>query len=139
MTVAKPRVLFLCVHNSARSQMAEGLLRAMAGERFEVFSAGSEPTRVHPLAIQVMRERGIDISQQHSKSVAEFANQPFDYVITLCVEEVCPVFLNQATRLHWPLPDPSAVEGSAEEQREAFRRVADELRQRLDALLAEKP
>lgn len=128
----KKRVLFLCVHNSARSQMAEGLLRAMAGERFEIFSAGSEPTRIHPLAIRALQEQGIDISNQRSKSVNAFGDQRFDYVITLCAEEVCPVFLNATEKLHWALPDPAAVKGSGEEQLAAFRGVSDELRTRLE-------
>jgi arsenate reductase len=92
------RVLFLCVHNSARSQMAEALLRAMAPGTFQVFSAGSEPMRVHPLAVRVMQDEGIDISRQHSKSVDRFTREHFDYVITLCAEEVCPVFMD-ATRM----------------------------------------
>ena len=132
------RVLFLCVHNSARSQLAEGLLRAMAGDRVQVFSAGSEPSRVHPLAIQVLQERGIDASQHRSKSVNEFLNEKFDYVITLCAEEVCPVFLGAMTRLHWALPDPSAAQPNPEEQLAAFRRTADELDDRLQKFISEK-
>ncbi len=125
------RVLFLCVHNSARSQLAEGLLRALAGDRVQVFSAGSAPSRVHPLARRVLQERGIDASQQRSKSVDEFANARFDYVITLCAEEVCPIFLGATQKLHWALPDPSAVVGSEAEQLDAFRQTADELEKRL--------
>ncbi len=131
------RVLFLCVHNSARSQIAEGLLRALAGDRMQVFSAGSAPTRVHPLAMRVLQERGIDASQQRSKSVSEFANETFDYVITLCAEEVCPIFLGADTRLHWGLPDPSAAQGGEDEQLRAFREVADELSQRLQRFVKE--
>ena len=121
------RVLFLCVHNSARSQIAEGLLRAMAGERVQVSSAGSAPSRVHPLAIRALQERDIDIAQQRSKSVDEFASDHFDYAITLCAEEVCPVFLRAKSRLHWALPDPSAVEGDSDARLDAFRRTADEI------------
>ena len=94
------RVLFLCVHNSARSQLAEGLLRAMAGDRVQVFSAGSELSFVHPLAVRVLQERGIDASAQRSKSVAEFKDAHFDFVITLCAEQVCPVFLGARQQLH---------------------------------------
>ncbi len=104
----------------------------MAGERFEIFSAGSEPTRIHPLAIRALQEQGIDISNQRSKSVNAFGDQRFDYVITLCAEEVCPVFLNATEKLHWALPDPAAVKGSGEEQLAAFRGVSDELRTRLE-------
>lgn len=132
----KLRILFLCVHNSARSQLAEGILRALAGDRVEVFSAGSEPSFVHPLAIKVLRERGIDASQQRSKSVTEFANEKFDYVITLCAEEVCPVFLGAAQKSHWALPDPAAV--PPEQQLNAFRKTADELENRLRDFIAEK-
>ena len=121
----KIRVLFLCVHNSARSQLAEGLLRAMAGDRIEVFSAGSEPSFVHPLALQVLYERGIDASQHRSKSVQEFASAKFDYVITLCAEEVCPIFLGATQKLHWALADPAAAH--PEKQLTAFRLAANEL------------
>lgn len=129
------RILFLCVHNSARSQLAEGLLRTMAGDRVQVFSAGSEPSSVNPFALQVLQERGIDASQQRSKGVNEFANEHFDYVITLCAEEVCPVFLNATTKLHWALPDPAAVPGSAADKLQAFRQTADEIERRLQKFL----
>ncbi len=134
---AKRRVLFLCVHNSARSQIAEGLLRQLAGDRFEVFSAGSEPTRPHSLALQALEERGIDVSACRSKNVVEFASQPFDYVITLCAEEICPVFPGTAARLHWPLADPARTEGSTAEQLEAFRQTAADLEARLNEFVAE--
>jgi arsenate reductase len=127
----KLRVLFLCVHNSARSQLAEGLLRALAGDRVQVFSAGSAPSRVHPLALRVLQERGIDASTQRSKSVNEFARDQFDYVITLCAEEVCPIFLDATHKLHWALPDPSAVARGETEQLDAFRQIANELGKRL--------
>jgi arsenate reductase len=133
----KLRVLFLCVHNSARSQMAEGLLRSIAANRFEVFSAGSEPTSVNPFAIRVLRDDGIDISKQRSKSVKEFAGEHFDYVITLCAEEECPLFLGEGKRLHWDLPDPAAVNGSIEDKLNAFRQVAAELRTRINEFVAE--
>ncbi len=131
------RVLFLCIHNSARSQMAEGLLRAMAGDRFEAFSAGSAPSRVHPLAIRAMQERGIDISPQHSKSVDKFADNHFDYAITLCAEQVCPVFLHADTHLHWAMPDPSAVGGGIDAQLAAFRRTVDDIENLLREFLRE--
>ena len=107
----RQRVLFVCTGNSARSQMAEGLLRHEAGDRFEVFSAGTHPTQVRPEAIVVMREIGIDISPHRSKSVDEFAGQAFDYVITVCdnANETCPVFPGRARRLHWPFEDPAAA------------------------------
>ncbi len=134
--MTKTRVLFLCVHNSARSQLAEGLLRSMAGNRFEAYSAGSEPTRPHPFALRVLQDDGIDTSALHSKSVAEFFDQPLDYVITLCAEEVCPIFPGNATRFHWPLQDPAAADGDSEAQLEAFRQTAAELKRRLGEFIA---
>lgn len=129
----KKRVLFLCTHNSARSQMAEGLLRSIAGDRFEVFSAGTEQTRVHPLAIAAMREIGIDIAGQRSKTVDEFAGAAFDSVITVCdrANEACPVFPGGTMRLHWSFDDPSAARGTDEDRLRAFRNVRDQIRQRL--------
>jgi len=137
----KQRVLFLCTHNSARSQMAEGLLRHFAGDRFEVFSAGTEATRVRPLAIQVMAELGIDISGQHSKTLDRYVNEPFDEVITVCdtAAEVCPVFPAAAHRRHWSFVDPSKATGSEAEQLAVYRRVRDEIRSRIeDELLKEE-
>lgn len=133
----KPRVLILCTGNSARSQMGEGLLRALAGDRLEVYSAGTAPSRVHPLAIRVMGERGIDIRRHRSKSVG----QPFDYVITVCdaAAEVCPVFPGPAQRLHWSLPDPAAAGGGEEERVDAFRRVRARLEAHLREWLAALP
>ena len=133
----KPRVLILCTGNSARSQMAEGLLRHDAGNRFEVFSAGTKPTQVRPEAIAVMQELGIDISSQRSKSVDEFVGQNFAYVVTVCdnAKETCPVFPAATTRLHWSFDDPAAVEGSEQQRLAAFRCVRDELRSRLQGLL----
>ena len=127
------RVLILCTGNSARSQMAEGLLRHDAGNVYEVFSAGTKPTRVRPEAIAVMREVGIDISGHRSKSVDEFAGQDFDYVITVCdnAKESCPIFPAKTKRIHWSIDDPAAVQGPEEERLAAFRRIRDELRARL--------
>jgi arsenate reductase len=134
----KPRVLILCTGNSARSQMAEGLLRARAGSRFEVASAGTRPSRVRAEAIAALAELGIDISSHRSKSVDEFAGQPFDYVLTVCdhARESCPVFPASTRRLHWSLEDPAAVEGPEEVRMAAFRRVRDEISAQLDAFLA---
>ena len=124
------RVLILCTGNSARSQMAEGLLRHDAGDSFEVSSAGTKPTQVRPEAIAAMREIGIDITGQRSKSVDEFTGQAFDYVITVCdnAKESCPVFPATTKRLHWSLEDPAAVQGSEEQRLAEFRRVRDQLR-----------
>lgn len=127
--MSKQRILILCTGNSARSQMAEGLLRHMAGERFEAFSAGTRPAGLNPKAVQAMAEVGIDISGQRSKSVEEFQGQPFDYVLTVCdnAREACPVFPGTAKRIHWSLDDPAAAQGSDEEQLHAFRKIRDEL------------
>jgi arsenate reductase len=129
----KKRVLFLCTHNSARSQMAEGLLRRMAGDRFEVFSAGTEATRVQPLAIQAMREIGIDISGHTSKTLDAFRGETFDYVITVCdrANESCPIFPGQTERIHWSFDDPTAATGKDEERLRVFRQVRDAIQQRL--------
>lgn len=129
----KKRVLILCTGNSARSQMAEGLLRHDAGNRFEVASAGVEPSRVRPEAIEAMSDIGIDISRHRSKSVEEFAGQEFDYVITVCdnANEHCPVFPGNTKRIHWSFDDPAAAEGDEDTKRDVFRRVRDELRHRL--------
>jgi protein-tyrosine-phosphatase len=124
-------VLFLCVANSARSQLAEGIARALAPAGVTIWSAGSQPTRVRPEAIAALAEIGIDISHQRSKSVAEIPAAEVDTVITLCGEEECPVFLGRARRLHWGLPDPAGVAGSDEDRANAFRRTRDELRRRL--------
>jgi len=129
------RVLILCTGNSARSQMAEGLLRHDAGNVYDVFSAGTKPTRVRPEAITVMQEAGMDISGHRSKSVDEFAGQDFDYVITVCdnAKESCPIFPAKTQRIHWSIEDPAAVQGSEEERLAAFRLARDELRARLKA------
>jgi arsenate reductase len=128
----KERVLFLCSHNSARSQMAEGLLRHMYGDRFDVESAGIEATGIHPLAKEVMKEAGIDISKQWSKTVNELSDKPFDMVVTVCegARSMCPVFPGGATRLmHQSFQDPAAFEGSPEEELSAFRASRDEITQ----------
>src|SRR5438552_14063759 len=136
---ARQRVLFLCTHNSARSQMAEGLLRHLAGDRFEVHSAGTEATRVHPEAIAVMAELGIDISGQSSKTLDGYVGQPFEYLITVCdqANEACPNFPGAKQRVHWSLPDPSQVSGDAEQRLAVFREVRDDIRQRINDLFAE--
>ena len=135
----KQTILILCTGNSARSQMAEGLLRHEAGGRFEVFSAGTRPTRVRPEAIAVMRELGIDLSGHRSKSADEFAGRALDYVITVCdnARETCPVFPGAVTRLHWPFEDPAAVEGSEAERLAAFRKVRDQIHARIRSFLHE--
>ena len=133
----KARVLFLCTHNSARSQMAEGLLSDLAGDRFEVMSAGTEATHVRPLAVRAMEEIGVDISSQESKTLDRYLSEPFDYVITVCddANETCPFFPGATNRLHWSFEDPSKAEGSEEERLEVFRRVRDGIRDRVQAEL----
>jgi arsenate reductase len=125
----KPKVLFLCTGNSARSQMAEGYLRHIAGDRFEVLSAGIEPKGLNPLATEVMRDAGIDISAQRSKDVREFLRMPMQYVITVCsnANEKCPVFPSTFKFLHWDLEDPAAATGTDEQNRGVFRKVRDEI------------
>jgi arsenate reductase len=127
------RVLFLCTHNSARSQMAEALLARIGGGRFDVFSAGTEATRVHPLAIRAMAEIGIDISRARSKHLDEFVGNDFDAVITVCdsANESCPVFPGTPQRIHWSFPDPSAVAGTEAERYCAFQRVRDAIARQL--------
>jgi len=128
------RVLFLCTHNSARSQMAEGLLRSLAGSEVDVQSAGTVATSVRPEATQVMREIGIDIRGHTSKSLGAFVSQRFDYVITVCDEanESCPFFPNARVRLHWSVEDPSKAEGPVDGRLQAFRAARDELRGRIE-------
>jgi thioredoxin type arsenate reductase len=130
-------ILFLCVANSARSQMAEGIARSLAPPEMKIQSAGSRPTKIRPEAIAVLKEIGIDISQNRSKAVAEIPADEVDTVITLCAEEECPVFLGKAQRLHWGLPDPAAVIGSEEEVFTAFRKMRDELFRRITDFLKE--
>jgi arsenate reductase (thioredoxin) len=133
----KTRVLFLCTHNSARSQMAEGLLRDLAGDQFEVMSAGTEATHVRPLAVRAMEEIGVDISSQESKTLDRYLDQPFAYVITVCddANEACPFFPAAQSRLHWSFEDPSKAEGTEEERLAVFRRVRDGIRDRAQAEL----
>ncbi len=123
----KTKVLILCTGNSCRSQMAEGILRHYGNEKFEVFSAGTRPSTVNPLAVQVMKEIGMDISNQRSKHLDEFKNQTFDYVITVCdnARESCPVYLKAGKKLHWGFPDPPHEKESSEEVLREFRRVRD--------------
>ena len=125
----------MCTHNSARSQMAEGLLRALAGDRFEAMSAGTEATCVRPLAVRAMKEIGVDISAQESKTLDRYLKEPFDYVITVCdaANEACPFFPGARCRLHWSFEDPSKAEGSEEERLAVFRSVRDRIRQRIEA------
>ena len=135
---ARPVVVFVCTANSARSQMAEGLLRALAGDQFEVRSAGLAPTRVHPFATLVMKERGIDIGGQRAKSIGEIAHVGSATVITLCdgAAEACPLIPGQAQRLHWSFPDPAAAAGSGRERLAVFRATRDAIEQRIAGWLA---
>ena len=128
--MSKTSVLFVCIHNSARSQMAEAFLKSFASDRFEVYSAGIEPGMLNPVVVEVMKEKGIDISGNKTKTVSGFLEQekPFDYVITVCDEtsaERCPVFPGNVKRLHWGFPDPSALEGSFEEKVKRTREIRD--------------
>ena len=134
----KKKVLLLCTHNSCRSQMAEGIVNHYLGDRFQAFSAGTEATRVNPLAIQVLAELGIDISGHRSKTLDEFAGEKFDYVITLCgsAKEQCPLFFGGVERIHIGFDDPSQVTGTPEEILPQFRRVRDEIRSRLEEFFA---
>jgi len=133
------RALFLCIHNSARSQMAEALLRHLAGQRFQVCSAGVRSGALHPLAVAAMGEVGIDISGQRSKNVDEYAGSSFDYVITVCDEaqEECPVFPAAGRQLHWSLPDPAAAQGDDTDRLDAFRQVRDDLDGRIRQFIRE--
>ncbi len=136
----KQRVLFVCTHNSARSQMAEGLLRHFAGDRFEVYSAGTVATRVNPFAIRAMAERGIDISQHTSDHIDRFMGQDFDIVITVCdhARETCPYFPATREQLHWSFEDPAAAQGSDEAILQEFRRIRDQIEQRIREFLAQR-
>lgn len=136
----KKRVLILCTGNSARSQMAEGLLRHDGGDRFEVESAGTISSFVRPQAIRAMQEIGIDISGHRSKALDEFLDQPFDYVITVCdnAKESCPVFPGKADRIHWSFDDPAEAEDDEEAKLAVFRRVRDEIRARLREFIADR-
>ena len=134
----KQRVLFICTHNSARSQMAEGFLNHLGAGRFKGQSAGTEPGVLSRLAVQAMAEEGIDIAGQRAKGLDPFLREPFDYVITVCddANEACPIFPNARHRLHWSLPDPSRAEGTREERLATFRSVRDAIRARVEGFLA---
>lgn len=131
---APRRVLFVCTHNSARSQMAEGFVRALGAGRFEAASAGAGARGLHRFAIQAMGEVGIDIAQQESKTLERYLGEPFDLVIAVCDDapEACPIFPNARERRHWSFPDPSRAEGSDEERFAAFTRVRDAIRERIE-------
>ena len=131
------RVIFVCTHNSARSQMAEGMLRSWGGDRFEAFSAGTEATRVRPEAIRVMDEIGIDISGHESKTLEPFLGEAFDWLITVCdqAKESCPTIPGVAQQAHWSIDDPSAVEGDEEVRLQAFRVARDALRGRIQIFM----
>lgn len=136
----RPRVLFLCTHNSARSQMAEGFLRALAGARFEAGSAGTEKTAVNPLAIRAMAEEGVDISGHRSKRYEDVATPPWDFLITVCddANERCPFVPGSVKRLHWSFEDPSGADGTDEQRLAVFRRVRGQIRERITAWLREQ-
>jgi arsenate reductase len=136
----KKRVLFICAHNSARSQMAEGLLRSLGGDQFEAFSAGTEATHIRSLAIKAMAELGIDISNQQSKTLERYLNEPFDEVITVCdtAAEACPLFHGAAKMKHWSFPDPSKATGSEAEQLAVYRHVRDDIRARIESELLQE-
>ena len=134
MSAKRDSILFLCVTNSARSQMAEGWARVLAPAGIEVFSAGSEPLSVNPLAIQVMDEVGIDLSRHTSKRADEIPAERIAMAVTLCAEEICPVFPGEVEMLHWPQEDPAVAEGDEEARLAAFRRARDDIRRRLEML-----
>jgi len=137
LRAARPRhILFLCVANSARSQMAEGIARSLAPATVKISSAGSRPSRLNPFAVKALAEMDIDISKQWSKSVDDIPPESVDAIVALCAEEVCPVFLGKALRVHWGLPDPAGAGTTDEEQLQAFRNVRDELRRRLLRIFA---
>lgn len=142
-TDQRQTVLFLCTHNSSRSQMAEGFLNARGGDRYRAFSAGTAPRTVHPFAILAMAEVGIDISEaagHRAKNLSEFAGQPLDLLVTVCgnAAEECPFFPGARRHEHWGFPDPSAATGSEEERLAAFRTVRDAIGARIDAFLREE-
>lgn len=141
-TMTKQRVLFLCTGNSCRSHMAEGFLRALGGNTFESLSAGAKPAGyVHPLAVEAMREAGVDISKHTSKSIGDFEGQELDYLITVCDKawESCPTFSGAAKTLHWSFDDPAHAQGTDEEKMRVFRRVREEIKQRIRLFLAATP
>ncbi len=130
------KVLFICTHNSARSQMAEGLLNHYSKGKYQAFSAGTEKTKINPLAIQAMKEMGIDIEKQFSKTLEYFKNEEFDVVITVCdsAKESCPNFLGKTKKVHWSLKDPSKTTGTYEEQLEVFRNTRDKIISRMEGI-----
>jgi arsenate reductase (thioredoxin) len=134
----KQRVLFLCTGNSARSQMAEGLLRHLAGHRFDVASAGTHPVGLNPLAVQAMQELRVDLSGHRSKNMSEFTNQTFEYVVTVCdrAKDACPRWPHAATLLHWSFEDPAAAGGTEADRLHAFRTIRDQIRTRIDAFIS---
>jgi arsenate reductase len=134
----RQRVLFICLHNSARSQMAEGMLRAFAGDRFDVFSAGIEASTIRPEAIAVMEEIGLDIRTQESKTLERYVGEPFDWLVTVCdtARQRCPVFPGVEQTAHWGVDDPAEVSGTEEERLHAFRMARDELRNRIRLFVA---
>lgn len=136
----KMKVLFLCTGNSCRSQMAEGFLRFYGGEKYEAHSAGTKPSTVNPLAVEVMLEVGIDISGQRSKNVCEYVGQHFPMVITVCnnAREHCPIFPGPCLREHWPFDDPAEATGSDDERLQVFRRVRDEIGGRIRGWVADR-
>jgi arsenate reductase len=136
----KKKVLFLCTGNSCRSQMAEGFLRHLGGGRYEAFSAGVDPTQVNPLSVKVMREAGIDISGQRSKSADEFLGQAFDYVVTVCdnAKQTCPSFPGKHERIHWDLEDPAEAYGTEEEKATVFRGTRDLIREKVKEFLKDE-
>lgn len=137
--MATIRVLFLCTANSARSIIAAGLLRQLGGDDFAAFSAGTRPAGINPYTVRVLEPLAIDLSKERSKHVSEFADQSFDYVITVCdsAAEECPVFPGAGHRLHWSVPDPAAVDGNDAEKLAAFQRAVDDMRSRLAAFIPE--
>jgi arsenate reductase len=140
--MGRTRVLFLCTGNTARSQMAEAILRARGGDEYEAFSAGFEPREINPLTVRVMQERGFDLSGQHAKGLSEYLGQiHFGYLINMCErnEPECPkTFPGMGTRLDWPFRDPAALEGTDEERLDEFRAVRDAIEERLEEWLAER-
>jgi len=136
----KKKVLFLCTGNSCRSQMGEGWLRHLAGDQFEVYSAGVDPTIVNPLSIQVMEEAGVDISSHTSVSIHEYVSVPFDYVITVChhARQACPALAGEQNNIHWDLSDPARADGSNEQVLTVFRNTRDHIQSRVKAFLREQ-
>ncbi|MBI3991205.1 MAG: arsenate reductase ArsC [Candidatus Omnitrophica bacterium] len=135
------RILILCTGNSARSQMAEGFFKYFTGNEFEIFSAGVKPVPINPLAIEVMKEAGVDISKHRSKSVDEFSSQQFDYVITVCdnARQACPVFPGKYKKMHWSFEDPACAEGTKEEKLNIFRKTRDEIKNNVVNFLGHLP